>query len=88
MFLLAHAVQMAAEAEAAEATATGGANERPIVSRSVKGKWTESPETKGRRDAAAAEEEDRNLHRALNNDKRLTGDVDRRPMHDETTTTT
>ena len=49
MFLLAHAVQMAAEAEAAEATATGGANERPIVSRSVKGKWTESAETKGRR---------------------------------------
>ena len=45
MFLLAHAVQMAA----AEAGATGEANERPIVSRSVKGKWTESPETKGRR---------------------------------------
>ena len=79
MFLPARAVQMAA-------AATERANERPIVSRSVKGKWTESAETKGRRDVAEKEEkeEDGNLHAALNNDKRLTGDGtdEAQTMHD------
>ena len=65
MFLLARAVQMAAaaaEAAAAEAsteTQSERAARRPIVSRSVKGKWTESHETM---EEEEGREGDRNLH--------------------------